>query len=150
MKVRQLIEEDIKKLLELIISDKKEQGRTITLEQEESICYQLTTLLKQKNPLTLVAVVNSNILGFINGHIIPFPLIMGQECYISCLLVSSESRGLGVGKKLIKEIEVLSRDLGCSRINLNNPKDAESYKRSFYNKEGYSERDHFANFVKIL
>lgn len=44
----------------------------------ESVKYQLATLVESNNPVTFVAKNNNNIVGFINGHIISFPLLLGK------------------------------------------------------------------------
>lgn len=138
--ISKLTVEDVKPLVQMIIKDKNEQDRSISDEQQELITSQLTVLIENCNPLTLIAKENNDIIGYINGHIIPFPLIMGKECYISCLLVNSENRGNKIGHQLMNEIEKVSKKLGCSRLILNNPKTAESYQREFHKKEEFIER----------
>lgn len=148
--ITKLEAEDIASLVTMIKKDKSEQGRKISELQEVDIKSQLTELLECKNPLTLVAKDGVKIVGYINGHIIPFPLLMKKECYVSCLLVDSEQRGKSIGQKLIVELSRRAKELGCFRLMLNNPKSAESYSREFYTKNYFTERDNFANFVKVI
>jgi len=89
-------------------------------------------------------------LGYILVHWIPFPLIKGHEGYISDLVVEEKHRGRGLGSDLMSAVEAEARQRRCCRLMLNNPKKAESYKRAFYKKRGFEEREHFSNFVKML
>ncbi|WP_028972500.1 GNAT family N-acetyltransferase [Spirochaeta cellobiosiphila] len=150
IKIKCLESDEINNVVEMIIKDKNEQGLEITEEQSNSIKNQLKELVNSNNALTLIAKNNKDIVGYINGHIIPFPLIMNKECYISCLLVNSEQRGNKIGHQLLVEIENKAKKIGCCRLILNNPKNADSYKRHFYAKENFTERVQFANFIKTI
>lgn len=88
--------------------------------------------------------------GYIVVHWLPVPLIKGSQGYISDLLVTGHSRGRGQGTDLVSTVEDEARLRGCIRLVLNNFRKAQSYKRSFYAKQGFEERDDFANFTKSL
>jgi len=150
IEIKCLEKKEINSLVDMIIKDKIEQGREITETQKSDINTLLGELVELNNPLTLIAKKDKDIIGYINGHIIPFPLLMKKECYISCLLVDSKQRGNKIGHQLITKIEMISKELGCYRLILNNPKTAESYKREFYSKNNFTERVHFANFIKTI
>ena len=148
--ISDLTNNDIKLLSELIVNNRKENGKVITTENIQQIKEELTSLVGNSSSITLIAKENNQINGFINGHIISFPIIMGKECYISELFVNPISRGLGIGHKLLEEISKLAKTKCCKRLMLNNPKEYDSYKREFYIKEDFEERTNFANFVKDL
>ena len=97
-----------------------------------------------------MALIEGSVAGYINAHLCRFPLIGGVECYISDLLVAGEYRGLSVGRQLISAAEFAAVKQGAVRLMLNNGTDSDSYRRSFYAKNGFSERAGYANFVKVL
>ena len=70
--------------------------------------------------------------------------------YISDLFIDKQVRGQGIGQQLIIKASEIAEKNMCERMMLNNPKEYESYKRSFYSKLGFIERNNFANFVKNL
>ncbi len=56
-------------------------------------------------------------------------------------------RGKSTGQKLINELSSIADSKGAVRLMLNNEKNSESYKRSFYKKQDFTEWENFANFV---
>lgn len=150
MEIKELIENDVVKIVELISEYKLESSKEITKDDREEIKNLLKEIICSDNSCILAAKDGEKILGYICYHIYNFPLILGKECYISDLLVSSKSRGEGTGKGLIDAVESKAKEKRAIRLILNNPKEALSYKRSFYSKIGFTERDNFANFVKPL
>ena len=129
---------------------KKELGKALSDEEKESLLSSVKNLPDYKNSITLIAEENNKTAGFLNAHFFEFPIIAGKECYISDLLIDPEMRGKSIGKKLLDQIEKISESKGVKRIMLINIKDADSYKREFYKKNGFEERDLAANFVKHL
>jgi GNAT superfamily N-acetyltransferase len=73
-----------------------------------------------------------------------------SEGYVSELFVAESARGAGLGTKLLEAVKDLAIGRGCSRLMLVNRKTRESYKRGFYRKLGWEERQEFANFVLSL
>ena len=107
--------------------------------------------LKNKDCMLLTAVSEAGgHQGYALTHWIPFPLLAGMEAYVSDLMVSPAFRGLGVGSQLLEAVEAEAEKRHCVRVMLNNPKEAESFRRNYYRKRGYQERINFANFVKIM
>jgi ribosomal protein S18 acetylase RimI-like enzyme len=88
--------------------------------------------------------------GFIVVHWLPFPMLGGDEAYISDLIVGREYRGRGVGSQLVSAAESEARRRSCVRLMLNNRVAAESFQRAFYPKLGFRVREEFANLVKVL
>ena len=150
MNIRHIEEKDIDAILNMITHYRKEQNVTINDSLKNEIRKQLAIVAKEKPDTTYVCIVQNEVAGYINMHICPFPMIGGKELYISDLLVKQNYRGKGIGKRLMNKAEETAQKHGCSRMMLNNAKEAESYKRSFYGKSGFTERLNFANFVKTL
>jgi GNAT superfamily N-acetyltransferase len=90
------------------------------------------------------------ILGYLAVHWIPFPMLPGEEAYVSDLVVARDARGAGAGGLLLAAAEAEARARGAVRMMLNNRIAAESFRRGFYVKRGYRRRDDFASLVKRL
>ena len=88
--------------------------------------------------------------GYVAVHWLPYLMLPGSEGYISELFVVESARGAGLGTKLLEAVKDMAVDRGCSRLMLVNRKTRESYKRGFYRKLGWEERQEFANFVLSL
>jgi len=54
------------------------------------------------------------------------------------------------GKNLLARIQADADQRGCSRLMLINNRERESYKKNFYRKCGWTERDQIANFIYRL
>lgn len=87
------------------------------------------------------------ILGYASVHWLPYLFLDGVEGYISELFVRNKGRGKGIGRELLETIKEEARKRGCSRLSLLNGRNRESYERNFYQKQGFIERDQFANFI---
>lgn len=147
--ITQLQKEDIKDLIDLIIAYKKSQNTNVE-NQKAYITTLFEDVLKSDNSHVYVYTIDDKPVGYINVHVINFPMLNGKELYISDLLVSEKKRGKGIGKKLLDYVEDHYHQIGCTRLMLNNSKLSEGYIRGFYKKNGYTERTGFANFVKSL
>lgn len=91
-----------------------------------------------------------DLVGYASAHWLPYLFLSGPEGYLSELFVEETHRGKGIGKKLLGAIVSESKRRGCSRLMLITSRSRESYKREFYSKEGWVERDGMANFVLKL
>jgi GNAT superfamily N-acetyltransferase len=87
------------------------------------------------------------IVGYCAVHWVPFLFFAGGEAYVTELFVGPADSGKGIGSKLIATVIEESKRRGCSRVSLLNGRDGESYRREFYKKLGWVERDRMANFV---
>jgi ribosomal protein S18 acetylase RimI-like enzyme len=90
------------------------------------------------------------ILGYVAVHWLPYLMLAGPEGYVSELFVTESARGAGLGTRLLQAVEAMAVSRGCSRLMLVNRKTRESYRRGFYRKLGWEEREEFANFVLHL
>jgi GNAT superfamily N-acetyltransferase len=150
MQIVEMGEEYSTSVKELILLFKKERGSQVEQEQLEELESLLAMLLRAPEAKAFVAVADGKVVGFVNCHFCPFPLLMGLECYISDLLVHPDYRGRSIGEGLLTTVRQLAESKGIKRLMLNNSKKSEAYSRSFYIKNGFRERDGFANFVKSL
>ncbi len=107
----------------------------------------LNTVAKEENNLYVIINDEDIPLGYINFHVLNFPLISGKELYISELMVDEHERSKNLGTKLINFAIDKAKELNCERIMLNNSMESISYKRNFYKNLGFAQRDTMANFV---
>ena len=90
------------------------------------------------------------IVGYVSAHWLPYLFLNGPEGYLSELFIREEYRDEGIGTKLLETVKTEARKRGCSRLLLLNSRKRESYERSFYKKQGWTEREEAANFVYNL
>jgi len=138
---------DCGRIADLVATLVRERGGSIDSDAVETT---VLSCLDDPGSEILVAEAEGVVVGYVAVHWIPFPMLGGIEGYISDLIVASDLRGTGLGGRLIGEVERRARELGCVRLMLNNRLSAESYRRGFFGKSGFLERDDFASFVKRL
>ncbi len=90
------------------------------------------------------------LVGYVAVHWLPYLIMDGPEGFVSELFLVEEARGHGIGTRLLGAVEREARDRGCSRLQLINFRDRESYRRGFYEKAGWTERPDGASFVRRL
>ncbi|MDY6853431.1 MAG: GNAT family N-acetyltransferase [Thermodesulfobacteriota bacterium] len=91
-----------------------------------------------------------DVVGYTSVHWIPCMFLPGPEGYITELFMKEYERGKGIGGSLLAVVEQEAKERGCSRLMLLNGRHRESYKRGFYKKHGWQERDRLATFVYML
>lgn len=64
----------------------------------------------------LVAVYNENIVGIAHYLFHPSTWSDSDHCYLQDLFVNSSVRGLGIGKRLIQEVQQIAKSRGSSRL----------------------------------
>ncbi|MGA2489073.1 MAG: GNAT family N-acetyltransferase [Anaerolineales bacterium] len=86
------------------------------------------------------------------SHLVFVAEAAGEEVmgYISELFIKDSARGHGIGSRLLETVESEAIRRGCTRLDLLNMRQRESYQREFYTKQGWEERPQAANFVKYL
>lgn len=150
MQIRELEEKDFEQIVNIFYDYKRETGDEFLPKRRAPMLAVLKRAVDWEGSVALVAVEGEVVAGFINAHICLFPMLAGDEWYVTELFLNSRFRGQGVGGSLLDELERRARAAGVVRMMLHNFKDVESYKRDFYKKRGYTEREHAANFVKML
>ncbi len=93
---------------------------------------------------------SDSVLGYIAVHWLPYLFLKGQEGYVSELFVAESNRGQGIGSRLLDAVTREARARGCARLMLINSRDRDSYRRGFYRKLGWVEREGMANWVLDL
>lgn len=90
---------------------------------------------------------HGQIQGYSSVHFLHYLILTGPEGMVSELFIHSRARGQGIGTLLIEEVKREGLRRGCSRLMLLNDRERESYRRGFYAKNGWIEREDMANFV---
>lgn len=90
---------------------------------------------------------HQRVVGYISVHWLPYLFLPGPEGYISELFVHAWARGQGAGSQLLSAVKREAEARGCHRLSLINIRKRESYRRGFYRKDGWIEREDAANFV---
>lgn len=93
---------------------------------------------------------DGGIVGYLGAHWLPYLFLDGPEGYLSELFIDESYRGNAIGTKLLETAKEEAKKRGCSRLLLLNSRSRESYRRSFYRKKGWEEREEAANFVYNL
>jgi GNAT superfamily N-acetyltransferase len=106
-------------------------------------------LADESHSIYIAADEDGAFLGYCAVHWLPYLFLSAPEGYISELFILEQGRGQGLGGRLLEAVEEEARSRGCSRLQLINGRDRESYRRGFYTKHGYEERD-MAPFLKRL
>lgn len=148
--IRQAIPKDAHPLAVLIkeaaLSDKikHESLPAITLRIEKSIQSCRDDI---GCSIFVVADGGENILAYavIQWHTTLF--LPGNEGYISELSVRAGKRGRGIGGMLLDKLIEEGKNRNCARMSLINSRFRDSYKREFYSKRGWYEREVAANFI---
>ncbi len=150
MVIREFRYNDIPIIQKILIGYLQNQNQFVSKEKAEKIKHQLISLVNSETKLTMVAENNDKVVGYLNAHVCPVPLIGGTEIYISELFIDADFRGLGIGSSLLKYIENYAKEKGCIRLMLNCFKDSNTYKRKFYPMQKFEERYKVANYVKYF
>jgi GNAT superfamily N-acetyltransferase len=150
MKIRRMTEHDVAAISKIIrdlgiFAYLKEESERDT---EQRITHHFA-LCAQDDSHTVYVAENSGgkVIGYVSIHWIPYFILQAPDGYVSELFVAASERGKGVGSKLLAVAKEQAQERGCSRLSLLNLRNRESYQRGFYKKQGWTEREHVANFV---
>ena len=97
-----------------------------------------------------VACDDDGVAGYLAVHWLPYLMLPGPSGHVSELFVRPARRGHGLGRALLDAAEAEARDRGAFRLELCNKRDRESYRRGFYAKAGWTEREDLAVFNRVL
>lgn len=95
----------------------------------------------------IAATGNGLIAGYVTVQWLPYLFLPAPEGYVSEIFVDERYRGEGIGKALLNAVRHEANTKGCSRLMLCNSRTRHSYKREFYQKLGWEERETVANFI---
>jgi GNAT superfamily N-acetyltransferase len=123
-----------------------------TLEQAEArVRRQVRLCLEDDRGSCYVAEDASGaVVGYASVHWLPNFCLPNPEGYLSELFVDEAHRGTGTGRALLEAVVSEAKARGCSRLMLITNRVRESYRRKFYLKAGWIERDSMANFIYEL
>ena len=122
------------------------QNETVA-ETNARLQNQLANANSESHTLLVAETDEAQVAGYTAVHWLPYLILSGPEGYVSELFVAETARGAGVGKALLTAVKSQAQQRGCSRLQLLNMRNRESYQRGFYAKDGWQEREHAANFV---
>ena len=119
-------------------------------ETQAAVARRIEQCLRESTHTILVAErPGHGVIGYIAAHWFP-NLLLGHDGYVSELFIQPAAAGQGIGRRLLKAIEVEGRRRGCTRLMLVNRRVRESYRRGFYKKMGWQESPDSAFFVRRL
>jgi GNAT superfamily N-acetyltransferase len=90
---------------------------------------------------------HGEVVGYCAVHWLPYLMLAGPEGYVSELFLRESWRGQGIGGRLLEMVKAEAKERGCARLMLLNLSHRDSYKRGFYGKHGWQERQEAINFV---
>ena len=147
MTIRMATREDCAAVVALVCALARERGGPLP---DESAVLAAAEACVRGNATLLVADEGGELAGYLAMHWIPFPLLAGQEGYVSDLVIAESRRGRGVGKALLAAAQEHAQAQGCVRLMLNNRITSDAFTRGFFTGAGFRQRTEFANLVKEL
>lgn len=151
--IRKAEEHDATALLEILLSINwfsrlSQQPTSATTEQVQR---QLLLCLSSSSHSIYIAIdKNNGAIGYVSVHWLPYLFLSGPEGFISELFIVEKMRGEGIGTQLLQAVETEAKERKCSRLQLINFRERESYRRKFYEKAGWKERPDGASFVRTI
>lgn len=141
VKIREAKIEDSQAITDLTL----QLEHDITLDETKE---RLEHILKDKSQVILVAEVNNKVLGYANVKV-NYELLNGIQARLEGLVVDSNTRGLGIGRKLMEKVDDWSRKQGSRTLKfVSNMKRVEAH--GFYEKIGYEKSKVQQQFKKVL
>ena len=149
--IRKACVTDIQPIIKIILQlDWFSNLRNQTLDVIESRMTQHLIHCHRDDSHTVLVAEDSQgeIAGYTSVHWLPYlVLLQGQEGFVSELFVLESMRGKKIGTMLLEAAKEEALKRGCSRLMLSNGRNSIAYKRGFYSKLGWKEREEIANFV---
>ncbi len=112
-------------------------NKIIDIENTKQIIKPIKEYIKENKAYVFLCKENNEIIGYIWCY--PRMFFDEKRVYINSLIVKSEYREKGIGKKLIRKAEEKAKELGCDAIYLSaatfNERAIEFYTRNNYNSE---------------
>ncbi len=111
----------------------------MTLQNYEE---QISEMMAQNDFKMVGAFLNDKIVG-ITGYWILRMLYCGRYIQLSSFIVDEEQRRMGIGKKILAEIEKIGRELGCEKIVLDSFTENKKSHSLYYREDFYIRGFHF-------
>ncbi len=135
--IKPALESDLPLIKPLLLELLNAMEDTAGFDVEQSI-ENCRTLLSNPVNYILVARDGDEIVGFINFTIRKTVMQPGPSGLIDELVVAESSRGLGVGKQLIRAVADKCREIGCFEVEVTTEK-SNTDARRFYKSCGFNE-----------
>ncbi len=135
--IKPALESDLPSIKPLLLELMDAMENTAGFDVEHSI-ENCRTLLGEPSNYMLVARDGDEILGFINFTTRKTIMHPGPSGLIDELVVAESSRGLGVGKQLIRAVADRCREIGCSEVEVST-ETSNADARRFYKSCGFNE-----------
>ncbi len=117
----------------------KQRYKEMTLQNYEE---QISEMMAQNDFKMVGAFLNDKIVG-ITGYWILRMLYCGRYIQLSSFIVDEEQRRMGIGKKILAEIEKIGRELGCEKIVLDSFTENKKSHSLYYREDFYIRGFHF-------
>lgn len=128
-------ENDLSDIIKLLID--------LGYEADDSSAFRLIweKIINDSKMGIVVAVFENKAVGYLAYSLRPQLRLVGELMEIDELCVGNKFRGFGIGSKLLSYTKKLALDKKVKRIILSTNRDRESYKRGFYLKYGFVEKN---------
>ena len=97
----------------------------------------------QANDFKMVAAFEGDEMVGVAGYWVLLMLYCGRYIQVSSFLVNDKKRKLGIGKKILDEIEKIGRELGCQKIVLDSYTENKKSHSLYYRENFYIRGLHF-------
>ena len=153
MKIRLATEADVHGIA-AVVQAMPELSSTVSTSLQritKTIAENLGQIALSSNSSAYVAEDSTGLIaGYCAVHWVPFIFLSDGEAYVTELFVRPTDSGQETGSKLLDNVVAEARNRGCARVSLLNARDGQSYRREFYKKRGWVERDGMVNFILPL
>lgn len=119
-------------------------------EVRRAVAANLAATLDAGRSTVLVAEDDDGVFGWAQAHWLHDLFMPGPEGYLTELFVAASHQGRGVGTALHDLLVAEARERGAYRMTLLNGTHRDSYRRGYYAKLGWEERDGMASFALWL
>ena len=117
----------------------KQRYKEMTLQNYDE---QISEMMAQNDFKMVGAFLNDKIVG-VTGYWILRMLYCGRYIQLSSFIVDEEQRRMGIGKKILAEIEKIGRELGCEKIVLDSFTENKKSHSLYYREDFYIRGFHF-------
>lgn len=126
--IREAVNKDIEGIIGVL--------KTIYLQDVAWAKRAMKKLLATENYVVLVAVLDDQIVGFIDYYILPSIWEKWNEATINNLFIHKDYQGKGIGSRLLEEVIKRTDEIGIVELHVETEKDNESA-ISLYKKHGF-------------
>ena len=151
--IRQAREDDVAAIADILRSQQTfaHINQEPPAQTEQRICQHFKLCAASSSHSIYVAEDSAGrVVGYAAVHWLPYLVLTGPEGYVSELFVHAGQQGRGIGTLLLEKVKEEGKKRGCSRLSLLNMRNRESYRRGYYRKVGWEEREKAANFILLL